>query len=85
MLDGLCHHKTHFKKAVFLYASAEITVALLASLFVKYATMNEASLGGQITKLLLSIAPGLWGGGSGFGTADGCGIGGCVHKRLEGY
>ena len=71
------------KRQLLLYIPAEITGALLASLFVKYAIGNEAFLGGQFSKLCLSFAFDIWGGGIGFCFTDGCDIDSGFHKGLE--
>ena len=73
------------KRMFFLYVVAEVTGALLASLFVSSVIGAECKPGCQLAKLLLPFALGVRCGGAGFGPADGCHIGGCAQKRLEGF
>jgi aquaporin Z len=73
------------RHVLLLYFPAELSGALLASLFVKYAIGDEAFLGGQLPKLCLSVAFDIWGRDIGFCHADGCDFGCCIHKGLEGF
>ena len=49
------------KRQLVLYITAEITGALLGSLFVKYVIGVQASLGCQLSKLCLSTTINFWG------------------------
>jgi aquaporin Z len=65
-----------------LYIPAEITVALLIGLFVKYAIGNEAFLGANSPNYAYPL-PLIFGVSIGFCSADGCDIGCCIYKGLE--